>query len=192
MQNAHSLENEHRTVAERRKTAPNHCRTQQDDPKSLQNAAKRPQIVAERNKTTPKSLQNTAERHQIVAEHSKRTQNRCRTQQNDPKSLQNAATRPQIVAGRSKTTPNRCRAHQNDTKPFQNAAKRPQINAERSFSRELAHTLENERSAMIWREFVAFCFNSGPNCWLLRCFYANCSLRHRFKTGKQTENIGPV
>ena len=56
-------------VAERRKTTPNHCRTQQNGPKSLQNAAKRPQIIAKRTKTTP---------------------NRGVMQQNDPTSVQNA------------------------------------------------------------------------------------------------------
>ena len=77
-----------------------------------------------------KTLQNGAKRHQIVAERSKTTPNRCRTPQNDPKSLQNAAKRPQIVAERRKTTPNRCRTQQDDPKLMQNAAKGPQISAE--------------------------------------------------------------
>ena len=56
--------------AERRKTIPNHCRTPQNDPKLMPSAAKRPPINAERSKTTPKSLQNAAKRSQIEAERS--------------------------------------------------------------------------------------------------------------------------
>ena len=51
---AHSLENDHQIIAERSKITPNRCRTEQNNPnrcrtqqncpKSLQNAAKRPQI----------------------------------------------------------------------------------------------------------------------------------------------------
>ena len=71
------------------------CGTQQNDTKFMQNAAKRPQIRAERSKTAP---------------------NQCGTQQNDPKSMRNVAKRPQIHAERSRTTPNSCRTQQNDPK----------------------------------------------------------------------------
>ena len=68
--------------------------------KSLQNNAKRPQIVAERSfsREWTHSLENE---HQIVAERSKITPNRCSTQQNGPKLMQNAAKRQRIVAERS-------------------------------------------------------------------------------------------
>ena len=58
----------------------------------MQNAAKRPQINAERGKRIPKSLQNAAKRPPINAERSKTTQNQCRTQQIDAASMQNAHT----------------------------------------------------------------------------------------------------
>ncbi len=60
------------------------------------------------------------------------------------KSLQNGAKRPQINAERSKMPPKLMQNAANDPKLMQNAAKRPQIVAERSFSREWAHSLENE------------------------------------------------
>ena len=55
-------------------------------------------------RTRPKSVQNTAERPHIVAERRKTTPNRYRTPQNDPQSLQNAARRPPIAAECRKMT----------------------------------------------------------------------------------------
>ena len=147
----HSLEHEHQIVAERRKTSPNRCRTQQNCTKSLQNAAKLHQIAAERSKTAPnrcrtqqnypKLMQNAAKLHQIVAERSF-SREWAHSLENEfifqrmssfsrewAHSLENEH---QIVAERSKTTPNRCRTQQNCTKSLQNAAKLPQIFAERS------------------------------------------------------------
>ena len=53
LQNTAKRHHCHQIVLGRSKTAPNHCRTAQNDPKSLQNAAKRTQINAERSKTIP-------------------------------------------------------------------------------------------------------------------------------------------
>ena len=72
--------------------------------------------------------------HQIAAERSKTTRNSCRTQQNAAQLTQDAAKRP----------PRECRTQQNDPKLTQNAAKRQHIGTGRAFSREGAHSPENE------------------------------------------------
>ena len=123
-----------------REWAPNRCRTQQNDPKSLQNAAKLCKSQAERSKTTPNLCRTQQNDTQISAEHSKTTPNPCRTQQNDTKSMQNTTKWHQIFAERNKTIPNYSRPQHDDTKLQQTAATRHQITK----SLQNAHPLENE------------------------------------------------
>ena len=86
---AHTLENEPQIDAERIKLQQNQCRTQQINPKPMQNAAKCSKINAGRSKLTPNV--------EIYAERRKFAPNRGRTQQICTKSMHNAANLPQIT-----------------------------------------------------------------------------------------------
>ena len=109
--------------AEGSKMAPDRCRTQQNDPRSRQSVHSLDIELPLRTRR-PRSVQRAAKRPHVKAERSKTTPNQCRMQQNDPHRSE-CSKITQIGAECSKTSQICAECSKTTPKPLQNAAKRP-------------------------------------------------------------------